>query len=112
MVSYCHNIRVLIKSEWFKDETMSYMELKNKWSNKGSLRKHIYKVMKDFQIPSYRPRAPTTLQHTQQKLDFCNEEPGKSFDCMPMHRPHNDIELTKFKTVILNKNKGHVKLFL
>ena len=68
--------------------------------------------MKDFQIPSYRPRAPTTLQHTQQKLDFCNEEPGKSFDCMPMHRPHNDIELTKFKTVILNKNKGHVKLFL
>ena len=102
----------LAQTEWFKDETMSYVELKNKLSNKGSLRKYIYKVMKDFQIPSYRARAHIRLKPTPQKLEFCNEEPGKSFDGMPMHRQLNDIELTKFKTVILDKNKGHAKLFL
>ena len=60
------------------------------------------KVMEDFQIPSYRARATVTPQ----KLYFCDDlEAGAIFEGMPMDRNLNDTELSKFKSIILNKKK-------
>ena len=62
--------------------------------------------MSDFQIPSYRPRAPAMVKCTPQKLNFCNDEdPGDVFRGMPMDRPLNENELAQFKATMLSKRK-------
>ena len=70
------------------------------------------KVMRDFQIPSYRSISTNLMETMENEGGGCMDmEPGARFADFPMDRKLTANELEKFRDVVKRMKKGKVKLF-